>query len=66
MKKPVFTCFVDLAKAFDSVNLELLWLKLAHIGLSSKILLQSIYKSANSQVYSNNIFSEPFPHSKGV
>ena len=27
--KPVFTCFVDLAKAFDSVNLELLWLKLA-------------------------------------
>ena len=22
--KPVFTCFVDLAKAFDSVNLELL------------------------------------------
>ena len=36
--KPVFTCYVDLAKAFDSVNLELLWLKLAHIGLSSKTL----------------------------
>ena len=66
--KPVFICFVDLAKAFDSVNLELLWLKLAHIGLSSKILhmLQSIYKNANSQVYSNNVFSESFPHSKGV
>ena len=57
--------FVDLAKAFDSVNLELLWLKLAHISLSSKILhmLQSIYKNANSQIYSNNVFSEPFLHS---
>ena len=66
--KPVFACFVDLAKAFDSVNLELLWLKLAHIGLSSKILhmLQSIYENANSKVYCNNLFSEPFPHSKGV
>ena len=66
--KPVFACFVDLAKAFDSVNFELLWLKLAHIGLSSKILhmLQSIYKSANSKVYCSNLFSEPFPHAKGV
>ena len=61
-------CFVDLAKAFDSVNLELLWFKLAHVGLSSKILhkLQSIYSNANSLVYFSNLYSKPFPHSKGM
>ena len=66
--KPVFSCFVDLAKAFDSVNLKLLWFKLAHVGLSSKMLriLQSISLNANSLVYSNNSYSKPFPHSKGV
>ena len=37
--KPVFSCFVDLAKVFDNVNLELLWSKLISIGLSSTKML---------------------------
>ena len=43
--KPVFMCFADLDKAFDSANLNPLWSSLAKIGLSSKMLhiLQSIY-----------------------
>ena len=37
-KHPIFTVFVDLAKAFDSVNHQLLRRKLAAMGLSTKIL----------------------------
>ena len=41
-----------------------------HVGLSSKMLhiLQSMYllKCSNSLVHSNNSYSKPFPHSKGM
>jgi len=42
--------------------------KLMSIDLSTKMLniLQSIYKDANSLVFSNDIYSYPFPYSKGV
>ena len=36
--KPLFACFVDFAKAFDSVNHQLLWEKLASMGVSTKII----------------------------
>ena len=34
-KHPIFTAFMDLAKAFDSVNHQLLWGKLTAMGLST-------------------------------
>jgi len=65
---PLFACIVDLAKAFNTINHNLLWKKLMSIGLSTKILniLQSIYKDANSLVSSNDLYSYPFPCSEGV
>jgi len=68
IKLPLFACFVDLAKAFNSINHKLLWKKLMSIGLSTKMLniLQSIYKDATSLVFSNDVYSYPFPCSKGV
>ena len=48
-KTPLYTCFVDFAKAFDSVNHNLLWNKLASMGLNTKMLniLQSMYGKAH-------------------
>ena len=58
--KLVFSCFVYLVKSCDGVNIELLWLKLSHVSLSSNIyyiiILQSIYSNANSVFYSNNLY----------
>ena len=39
-KKDTFACFIDFKKAFDCVNRDLLWKKLAvRFGLSGKFLL---------------------------
>ena len=38
MRAPLYACFVDFAKAFDSVNHNLLWIKIASMGLSTKML----------------------------
>ena len=67
-KQPLFTCFVDFKKAFDSVSHYKLWLKLASIGISSKILtlLQSMYSNAISMVEINSEISSSFPCTKGV
>ena len=35
---PTFTCFIDMAKAFDRVNRDILFLKLFHIGVSGNLL----------------------------
>ena len=51
-KTPMFLAFVDLAKAFDSINHDLMWFKLSTIGLSTKMLemLQPMYGNARSVV----------------
>ena len=64
--KAVFSCLVDQAKGFDSINLELLgtcWLKFKDVTYTS-----IVYSNANSihVVYFNNLYSKPYPHSKGV
>ena len=38
MRAPVYACFVDFAKASDSVNHNLLWTKIVSMGLSAKML----------------------------
>ncbi len=45
MKKSTFTAFIDFSKAFDSINRNLLWRKLQHLGIPDKMLgtLQCIY-----------------------
>ena len=36
-KIPLYMCFIDLLKAYDSVDRELLWLVLAHFGVPEKM-----------------------------
>jgi len=67
-RKPLYACFVDFAKAFDSIKHSLLWKKLADMGVSTKILniLQSMYGKASCRVTANNVLSSSFPCRKGV
>ena len=43
----LYTCFVDLQKAYDSVQHDVLWARLRHIGISPRMLaaIQSLYVS---------------------
>jgi len=61
-RKPLYACFVDFAKAFDSIKHSLLWKKLADMGVSTKILniLQSIYRK-NPPAESQQIMFSPHP-----
>ena len=44
-KVPLYVCFVDFRKAFDSVDHTMLWTKLIKLGISEQLLeiLQSMY-----------------------
>ena len=59
---PLFTAFIDFAKAFDSVNHSHLWNKLHGLGVSTKML----YTQASSVVINNNDISFQFQYKRGV
>ena len=58
--KGTVACFVDLKKAFDTVNHNILINKLALLGLSNSIILwvQSYLKNRTQRTLANNILSE--------
>ena len=58
----LYTCFVDFA------NYNLLWIKLATMGLSARMLkiLQTMYGKATSRVVANETMSPTFHCLKGV
>ena len=53
-QKKLFTCYIDFTKAFDTVIWDILWLKLAKIGISENStflkMLKSIYSSVTAQI----------------
>ncbi|CAF3906760.1 unnamed protein product [Rotaria sp. Silwood1] len=66
--KSLFLCFIDIQKAYDSINREILWRICRHYGLSEKIvrLLQLSYKDSKARVRINGELSDPFDIETGV
>ena len=62
------SAFIDLKRAFDSINREALWYKLFNMGLRGKVLniFRSMYASVKSCVKHCNTFSDFFHVSVGV
>lgn len=67
-KKPVYACFVDFSKAFDSVNRLALAYKLGKIGIKGNMLklFQDMYSSASYIIKSGGNFSVPIASKLGV
>jgi hypothetical protein len=59
-RKPILLCFVDLKKAYDSVNRRLLWDTLAEYGISRTTIkiLNSLYDNSRAQVKVNGSLSD--------
>ena len=66
--RPVYACFVDFSKAFDSVDRTALAFKLGEIGIRGNLLnlIIDMYKDTNYIIKSNGIFSFPFSAKYGV
>ena len=66
--KPVYSCFVDFSKAFDSINRDALIYKLGTVGIRGNMLklMQNMYSSANYVIKSNSTFSVPINSTVGV
>lgn len=64
----LFILFVDFRRAFDSINHQLLWMKLHNLGVSAKLvrLLRKMYSFATFKVQSNGITSKEFEVGEGV
>ena len=67
-RRPLFAAFLDVAKAFDTVDRDLLTLKLLHHNISGRFLatLLSLFKGDQSVVVMGTDRSQPFPHERGV
>ena len=59
---PLYLAFVDFRKAYDSVNRNLLWLKLEHLGVRGRFLaaLQSLYAGDSAFVQLDGCQSAKF------
>jgi hypothetical protein len=67
-KRKLYSIFVNMSQALDTVNHETLWLKLKIKGLSDKIIntIRAIYKIVNEKVKTSQGISESFQIQKGV
>ena len=63
-----FVCYIDFAKAFDSVNHDLLFAKLLSIGVTGKIYktVKAMYKNLKSCVQIDTLKTDWFSVERGV
>ena len=66
--KPLFTSFIDLKKAFDWVDRDLLMYRLLTYGINGNIYnaIKSLYQHTMPSVHLNEYMSEWFPVTSGV
>ena len=66
--KPLVMCFIDIAKAYDSVNREFLWKVCLSYGISEKLvnLLKMLYTDSIAKVKINDEFLDSFEINTGV
>jgi len=67
-KKPLYFCFLDFKKAFDTVLRSILFSKLASIGIQGKILrvTQNLFSSNLANVLVDDFLSPEFEIKRGV
>ena len=58
--KPLYACFIDLSKAFDTVWREDFYYKLLNLGVSSKFvnLIKNMYTNVIAQIKINGKYSK--------
>src|SRR6201996_8833373 len=66
--QPLYMCFIDFQKTFDSIQHEKLWWAMLDMGYSPHLvnLLASLYKSQKASVRIAGVMSEWFSIRKGV
>jgi hypothetical protein len=67
-RRPLFACFVDFTKAFDSVPRDQLWQRLSSLGVQGRMLraVQALYANTTFRVKIAGDLSAPFPVLRGV
>ena len=68
LKQNVHLCYVDISKAYDSVNREILWKKLSSLGFSGAFLqcLQSLYTGDSLVSFIDGISTRPIYPKRGL
>lgn len=64
----LYTCFIDLSKAFDTVDRPKLWDRLAELGIQGTMLkaIQSYYQNVDESVRTSEGFTEQIRSEMGV
>lgn len=67
-RKDLHIAFIDLSKAFDTINREMLWKQLAKLGVPPKFLsvLQQLHDGMKARVQTGELQSESFEVNVGV
>jgi hypothetical protein len=64
----VHAAFLDISKAFDSVERDILWKKLRDMGMAPQLLnaIRSLYAGTQIKIKVSTGLSEPFQSTRGV
>ena len=68
MANPLWTCFIDYEKAFDSIEHDAIWAALAKQGISGGYieLLQRLYADQHGRVSVDSMISRAFALGRGT